>query len=223
MHAGKRGGTTGYARGDYDYSQRAWVVREEAAHAWVEVYFDEYGWIEFEPTPPRSTFARFFATPSGEMTLSQMQITPESKVGMGSVWWRWPTVPLTFLVMIGMMVWWWLHRRTLKAKSAGERVKRLYDLMVQWATRADMGPRLAQTPAEFVVSLGEKLEAAAADAEGQTADLRQALSHIRQAYVAETYAPYPVPDTDARMAEDAWRRLRSALWRAAVLHKTRLD
>lgn len=214
---------TGYAMGDYDHNQHAWVVREEAAHAWVEVYFDEYGWIEFEPTPPRSTFARFFATPSGEMTLSQMQITPESKVGMGSVWWRWPTVPLTFLVMIGMMIWWWLHRRTLKAKSAGERVKRLYDLMVQWATRADMGPRLAQTPAEFVVSLGEKLEAAAADAEGQTADLRQALSQIRQAYVAETYAPYPVPDTDARMAEDAWRRLRSALWRAAVLHKTRLD
>jgi hypothetical protein len=214
---------TGYAMGDYDHNQRAWVVREEAAHAWVEVYFDEYGWIEFEPTPPRSTFARSFATPSGEMTLSQMHITPESKVGIGSIWWRWPTVPLTFLVMIGMMMWWWLHRRTLKAKSAGERVKRLYDLMVQWATRADMGPRLAQTPAEFVVSLGERLEAAAADAEGQTADLRQALSQIRQAYVAETYAPYPVPDKDARMAEDAWRRLRGALWRAAVLHKTRLD
>jgi len=214
---------TGYAMGDYDHSQRAWVVREEAAHAWVEVYFDEYGWIEFEPTPPRSTFARFFATPSGEMTLSQMQITPESKVGIGSVWRRWPTVPLTFLVMIGMMMWWWLHRRTLKAQSAGERVKRLYDLMVQWATRAGMGPRPAQTPAEFMVSLGGRLEAAAADAKGQTADLRQALSQIRKAYVAEAYAPYPVPDTDARMAEDAWRRLRSALWRAAVLHKAQLD
>ncbi|MBU2496212.1 MAG: DUF3488 and transglutaminase-like domain-containing protein, partial [Candidatus Omnitrophica bacterium] len=104
---------TGYAMGDYDYNQRAWVVREEAAHAWVEVYFDEYGWIEFEPTPPHSTFARFFATPSGEMTLSQVQIALESKVGMGSVWPRWPTVPLTFLVMMGMMMWWWLHRRTL--------------------------------------------------------------------------------------------------------------
>jgi len=219
---------TGYAMGNYDYSQRAWVVREEVAHAWVEIYFDEYGWIEFEPTPPRSTFARFFATPSGEMTLSQIRITLESEPGIGPVWrWRPTVLPLVSLVMIGMMLMWWLHRRTLRAKSAGERVKRLYDLMVQWASRAGMGPRPAQTPAEFVISLGERLEAAAADAaadaEGQTADLRQALSQIRKAYVAETYAPYPVPDTDAHMAEDAWRRLRSSLWRAAVLHKARLD
>lgn len=219
---------TGYAMGDYDYSQRAWVVREEAAHAWVEVYFDEYGWIKFEPTPPRSTFARFFATPSGEMTLSQMRITLEPEPGIGPVWWwRLTVLPLVSLVMMGMMLMRWLQRRTLRAKSAGERVKRLYDLMVQWVSRAGMGPRPAQTPAEFVVSLGERLEAAAADAaadaEGQTADLRQALSQIRQAYVAETYAPYPVPDKDARMAEDAWRRLRSVLWRAAVLHKARLD
>jgi transglutaminase-like putative cysteine protease len=26
------------------------VVRADMAHAWVEVYFDEYGWIEFDPT-----------------------------------------------------------------------------------------------------------------------------------------------------------------------------
>ncbi len=26
------------------------VIRADMAHAWVEVYFDEYGWIEFDPT-----------------------------------------------------------------------------------------------------------------------------------------------------------------------------
>ena len=33
-------------------------VRADQAHAWVEVYFNDYGWIEFEPTATFSSFVR---------------------------------------------------------------------------------------------------------------------------------------------------------------------
>jgi transglutaminase-like putative cysteine protease len=50
----------GYAQGEYDYAKRAFVVRQRDAHAWPEVFFPHYGWVEFEPTsarPPRRTAA----------------------------------------------------------------------------------------------------------------------------------------------------------------------
>ncbi|MGE5654961.1 MAG: transglutaminase-like domain-containing protein [Bacillota bacterium] len=42
---------TGYAPGEYDSETGDYVVRRKDAHAWVEVYFDKIGWLEFEPTP----------------------------------------------------------------------------------------------------------------------------------------------------------------------------
>lgn len=40
----------GYALGEYNPDTQRYEVRGVDAHTWVEVYFPEYGWIEFEPT-----------------------------------------------------------------------------------------------------------------------------------------------------------------------------
>ena len=40
----------GYATGDYDSSTGQYTVRQKHAHTWVEIYFAEIGWVEFEPT-----------------------------------------------------------------------------------------------------------------------------------------------------------------------------
>jgi transglutaminase-like putative cysteine protease len=40
----------GYAQGDPNLQNTLYTVRERDAHAWPEVYFPGYGWIEFEPT-----------------------------------------------------------------------------------------------------------------------------------------------------------------------------
>jgi len=41
---------TGYSTGQ-QIDDDTWVVRGSNAHAWVEVYFPDHGWIAFEPTP----------------------------------------------------------------------------------------------------------------------------------------------------------------------------
>jgi len=41
---------TGYANGSYDTQRAEYIVTENYAHSWVEIYFANIGWVEFEPT-----------------------------------------------------------------------------------------------------------------------------------------------------------------------------
>ena len=52
---------SGYAEGTLDPETGTYTVTERDAHTWVEVYFPQYGWIEFEPTAGESILDR----PSG--------------------------------------------------------------------------------------------------------------------------------------------------------------
>jgi transglutaminase-like putative cysteine protease len=42
---------TGFSPGGYSQQQKAWIVRDTDAHAWVEAWFDNIGWVTFDPTP----------------------------------------------------------------------------------------------------------------------------------------------------------------------------
>jgi transglutaminase-like putative cysteine protease len=48
----------GYASGIYDMDLEAYVVSEDQAHSWVEIYFPGYGWVDFEPTAELPTRER---------------------------------------------------------------------------------------------------------------------------------------------------------------------
>ncbi|MCI0477867.1 MAG: hypothetical protein L0Y55_16620, partial [Anaerolineales bacterium] len=48
----------GYASGFYNNATGRFVIVEADAHSWVEIYFPEYGWIEFEPTASRARIER---------------------------------------------------------------------------------------------------------------------------------------------------------------------
>lgn len=64
----------GYAGGQFDPERGAYVVRENVAHSWPEVYFPGYGWQRFEPTPASYT------------TLPQRPETPpDSGAGLDSL------------------------------------------------------------------------------------------------------------------------------------------
>jgi len=45
----------GFTSGEYEDGE--WIVTDHDAHAWVEVWFAGQGWLPFDPTPGRGTFA----------------------------------------------------------------------------------------------------------------------------------------------------------------------
>ena len=49
----------GFLLGEYNDVADSYIVRASDAHSWVEVYFPEYGWISFDPTPPAGSKPEF--------------------------------------------------------------------------------------------------------------------------------------------------------------------
>lgn len=71
----------GYAGGEFDAERGVYVVRENVAHSWPEVYFPGYGWERFEPTaasytsaPVRPLTAEFGEEPAPGDVLSPGEI-----------------------------------------------------------------------------------------------------------------------------------------------------
>ncbi|MBI3162123.1 MAG: transglutaminase domain-containing protein [Chloroflexi bacterium] len=48
----------GFAQGESNLQNTFYTVRERDAHAWPEVYFPKYGWVEFEPTVNQAALIR---------------------------------------------------------------------------------------------------------------------------------------------------------------------
>ena len=72
--------STGYVLNDEDYDIRtgAYIVRGRHAYTWVEVFFPEYGWVDFDPTPTATGQA--FADIRGERIAEQRRVALESDI-----------------------------------------------------------------------------------------------------------------------------------------------
>ena len=51
-----------YTLGTFDAKAQTWVVHGSDAHAWTQIYFAGYGWINFEPSASFSPFTRPLVT-----------------------------------------------------------------------------------------------------------------------------------------------------------------
>jgi transglutaminase-like putative cysteine protease len=48
----------GFSAGHFDDKSRTYVVKGTDAHVWPQIYFAQYGWVNFEPTAPFAKFGR---------------------------------------------------------------------------------------------------------------------------------------------------------------------
>ena len=62
----------GFTSGTYDSSRGEWIVTDHNAHAWVEVWFPEYGWLAFDPTPGRGQLEAAYAPSSVDFEVSDL-------------------------------------------------------------------------------------------------------------------------------------------------------
>ena len=214
----------GYTRGEAMEDGKTFLVRERHAHAWAEVYFPRYGWVQFEPTASEPVIVRPKPrSGNGEMPAlddtSRLGPTEEDRQlreDMGGDFpippyaptqgrQRWMenvrrigVVALIGAALVGLIAWLRRRRGTL-ALSA---VERAYQRMVAYAPWLGCPNPPHQTPYEYATALGEALPAG-----------REQVHLITELYVLEKFARRP---GDSETARRAWREIRPLLLRRVL-------
>lgn len=64
---------SGYMTGTFIEEMGLYQVRQENAHSWPELFFPEYGWVRFEPTPSQPTPERLETSPEEEKLPGELE------------------------------------------------------------------------------------------------------------------------------------------------------
>jgi transglutaminase-like putative cysteine protease len=152
---------TGYGTGEYDPILNQAIVRERDAHAWVEVWFADHGWVPFDPTPgvPGLAGTRF---PNHWAGGGLARIIPHLSIGapaaaIGSLGILGLIAPAIAIVVIAAMGLIWMRSRRRKLAVAGSppvpgesELLRLYERLQSRLGRRRAPP---ETPLEYLRSV----------------------------------------------------------------------
>jgi transglutaminase-like putative cysteine protease len=210
----------GFAPGRFDEPTGLFVVRDADSHAWAEVYFPGYGWIEFEPTPGKGSIPRGLPLPVDADTATgstedpfgegselpfdaENQPSPEDAArGAGAPGWL-PYVlgvsTLLAVVLATAAVFWYWYRRTFVHIPAAALV---YDRMARLGSLVGMKPHEQQTPQEYARTIGSQFPA-----------IRDDARLIASTYSGSRYGGQALSTDETARTLAAWRRIRARLTR----------
>ncbi|MFZ2486907.1 MAG: transglutaminaseTgpA domain-containing protein [Anaerolineae bacterium] len=224
----------GYSQGTYDPNTGAFAVRENNGHAWPEVYFPNYGWVEFEPTAAEDEIVRSHRVTEDTTAPTEVP-TPtagdEDALGPTAVPdntgaaadadaaaaatannnRRLVLIALALILAVGIAAVYILRRRRgAQGPSAAVLLDplftaRLYAQLIRWAQRLGLPLQASQTPHEHATTM------ATAVPEGRTA-----IQSITDLYVEDMYSPRAPNEGKAVQAWTAWNDLIPMLRQAWV-------
>ena len=205
---------TGYAMGRYDYAEGRYVVTGLDAHAWVEITFPGYGWIEFEPTPSRPLFDRPEGEAPPEFAPPPAFYPPRWRGGQrgGALW-----LGLLSAVAVILAAWAamrWQQRDMLSTDP----VRAAYETLCRYADWLGWGPGESQTPFEYTDFLGQALAERAVELRlgrwafhFSGAEVVGDALRLSAAYAEARYSRHTLSEETRQEVSTAWRRLRSRL------------
>ncbi len=204
-------------------SDGSWEVDRGAAHAWVQVYFPGFGWIDFDPTPGNTDngqqpavfdpgapqpSASASAGAQSSPTFADDERDPRRSAGVpsggattgqgGS-----NSGPLALLVVglvaLLLVAFGW---RTRMRRRAAPEADAVYRGLTRLASRLGYAPLPTQTAYEYAGALGELVPAA-----------KDELQLVARAKVEATYAHRPFQGERLTALHAAYRRARVRLLR----------
>jgi hypothetical protein len=187
---------TGYANGEFNYNDHFYHVPLANAHAWVEVYFPLYGWVEFEPTPsqPAYDYATLDTQPIDTINEPVVEQTPSSTSTL---------MPSILLIILGIValgiIWgaWTLGRLLFTGKKAlPDRMVVLYERTKRLVAEMGIDFPANSTPYEFSERAASQLL--------ENRALSTFVKSITSVYVQLSYMPEIPADDEMRRVEKAW-------------------
>jgi transglutaminase-like putative cysteine protease len=201
------------------------IVSAAAQHWWVEVYFPNNGWVEFDPTggglgQPEALESGAPVTPApvGQVTTppNELDSLPNrrgsgSPSGVGPVSTPTDTGPFGVVAIVLFLA---ILAVGLTARRRSEHQPMNPDQawggLGRLASRFGFGPRPQQTVYEYAGALGEVVPAA-----------RVELTTVARAKVEVAYGRHELGEDRLRVVGDAYRRLRFAVLRAGLVRRLR--
>jgi transglutaminase-like putative cysteine protease len=209
----------GYASGTYDPSNDHYVVTEADAHSWPEIYFPQYGWIEFEPTAAQPLAQRSAEPSPAGRPDALPALEPATTNGLGPALGGWLLLPgLVSALVVGALLWsvvdsWRLHRLT-PSSTIITLYERLQRRGQQLATTGWTGA----TPFEFAADTAARVNTLANT--GHWARLLAPAAHevhwLTSLYVLTTFSTQQPDPSDQAKAIQTWQGLRHRLWLARL-------
>ena len=185
---------TGYATGSYDYTKGAYQVTPSDAHAWVEVYFPEYGWIEFEPTTALTRI--HYETPAGSASQSNAPL-PSRPIRPAPAWQgiALAAAAVTGPILLFGLAFWLRARR--RRQEPGPSPARLAEEHYRQVRRvlgwAGLGAAPSATPSEYLRENTPALEGRGA--------LPAVLERATRLYQQAVYSQHPPSHEEVKLAQ----------------------
>jgi len=213
----------GYATGNYDIVNARYVVTEADAHAWVEIYFPGYGWIEFEPTAGRVAISRpreteeppMWPTRDLDPLVPSSESTDEKTSPMFVTLALWLVVGIAGVVLFILGVSGIDSALLLLRRSPAKMATVLYGRLRKSAQQLQIRTRPGNTPYEFGHLLVARL-LEIADTQRDEELLPPAEDEIPvliELYVRAWYSPHTIEVAERRAAVWAWWKLQ---WRLGL-------
>ncbi|OGN88925.1 MAG: hypothetical protein A2158_04675 [Chloroflexi bacterium RBG_13_46_14] len=210
---------TGYRYGELDSDSGKYVVLVSNRHAWAEVYFPGYGWVEFESTPgtssPRGIVGVEAFTGGGGteiwdpyMYMEQFMIPSNvssssyqpSRVSLDttSIVLFWPFLFLGTGIPAAVIMYFVFFRRRKtgeKRPSGAEYESEVYAGMCELAQQANTGPLPSQTPLEYCTRLISEFPLE-----------KDSIQYILDAFLARRYGP---ESSSGQSESMSWRLMKA--------------
>ncbi len=221
----------GFYPAKFDQAAGGYLYRDLNAHAWVEVYFPQYGWVPFEPTaaraeithqaPAATTSGGGEAPPSNTGANSQSfrdQFLEQNDPGgggssvfvaprrqTGAFGWAVRVTIVLLLGIIAFMSYLWL-RGTRGLTPATQ----LFTKVQRSASWGGVSVQSSMTPYETASIIGDRVPGT-----------RQHVRFLADVYVRERYGGQEPEAQDVGRARHAWLRLRGLMIRYFFLGRWR--
>ncbi len=185
----------GYARGTYDDREGRWVVTEADSHAWVEVYFPGYGWVEFEPTAARAiiVYPEVASPDTGGQLFFELEEQPGVQVNPGSLLLA-AVVALLLLALPFVL----LRQFSLSRASPEVQVEAIYRRLRRALAGAGLDAGTHVTPDEYLLLYGESLR--------RYRFLEKALRQATALYRETIFSPHAPEKSRIRDASALWQQ-----------------